>query len=52
MDIEKKWHDLNATEGMEIVTWLDTDYPYRLQQIADRPVIYRQEIWHVFRVLL
>ena len=52
MDIEKKWHDLNATEGMEIVTWLDTDYPYRLQQIADPPpVIYCQEIWHVFRVL-
>jgi len=43
MDIEKKWHDLNATEGMEIVTWLDTDYPYRLQQIADPPpVIYCQ----------
>ena len=43
MEITRDWERLNAQRAMQLITWLDEDYPWRLQQIADPPpVLYCQ----------
>ncbi|NMB26166.1 MAG: DNA-protecting protein DprA [Firmicutes bacterium] len=39
MDIVRDWERLNAASTLQLTTWLDKDYPWRLLEISDPPPI-------------